>query len=241
VTLVDAREALVRRVRMLEELVKARLEVDVPGMAAGVRARLQSRLALTPVPIDADLADKQGPLGWGRITTSVWQAPQFRKVVLSTVRLRPVIEGFAVVLLPTPERAAPVFGADLMALPARVSVNADIYGKNDASDGLAFDELSESFARLGSGAGPEWSRALASGNGLHAKLSLRAVDDGFGAITSAMAKYFELVDRATSDTNTTDVQREFFSAFHNYGPRKGPLGYIFGQVWTERYSRLIFE
>ena len=47
-----ARDSLVRQLRVLEELVKARLEVDVPGMVAGVRARVESRLHLSPLPID---------------------------------------------------------------------------------------------------------------------------------------------------------------------------------------------
>ena len=59
-------DSLVRQLRVLEELVKARLEVDVPGMVAGVRARVESRLHLTPLPIDADLANKPGPLDLGQ-------------------------------------------------------------------------------------------------------------------------------------------------------------------------------
>ena len=56
-----ARGQLVRRMRQLEELVKARLEVDVPGLLAGVRARVESRLHLKALPIDADLANKPAP------------------------------------------------------------------------------------------------------------------------------------------------------------------------------------
>jgi hypothetical protein len=241
VTVAQAREALVRRARVIEELLKARLEVDVPGMVAGVRARLQARLSLEAVPIEADLADKQGPLGWGRVATTVWQAPQYRKIALSAISLRPVIEGFALVMLPVASRAAPVFGCDLMALPTRVSVNAELYGSHDSDSREALASLSESFARLGSGPGPTWARSLASGEGLHAKLSPRAVEDGFGALTSAMAKYCDLVDGAGGNGSTDLQQRQFFDLFHAHGPRKGPLSHLFGSAWAERYSRLIFE
>jgi hypothetical protein len=122
-----------RQVRVLEELVKARLEVDVPGIVAGVRARLESRLHLQPVPVDKDLADKQGPLGWGRVHTTVWEAPSFRKIALTQVSMRPMIEGLALVLLPSARLAAPIFACDLMALPTRVSVNADVYGAEPAA------------------------------------------------------------------------------------------------------------
>jgi len=95
-----ARDSLVRQLRVLEELVKARLEVDVPGMVAGVRARLDSRLHLAALPIEADLATKPGPLGFGAVKTWAWECPDARKVVLSHIGLRPVIEGFALVVHP---------------------------------------------------------------------------------------------------------------------------------------------
>ena len=56
---------------VLEELWKARLEVDVPGLASGVRARLESALPLTAVPVDAELLTPEGPLGWGSVRRSV--------------------------------------------------------------------------------------------------------------------------------------------------------------------------
>src|SRR5262245_46366330 len=108
---------VMRQMRLAEELIKARMEVDVAGILGGVRARLESRLTLSPLPIDADLADKRGPLGWGRVRTWAWQAPACRKVVLSHVRMPPVIEGLALVVIPSPKLAAPVFACDLMALP----------------------------------------------------------------------------------------------------------------------------
>src|SRR2546423_5499103 len=93
-------DAVMQRARVVEELVKARLEVDVAGLVQGARARLESRLALAPIPVAAELADRSGPLGWGRVRTSAWEAPGFRKIVLSHVALWPIIEGFALVLLP---------------------------------------------------------------------------------------------------------------------------------------------
>lgn len=237
----EAREEIVRRVRQLEELWKARLEVDVPGMVAGVRARLESRLHLTPLPIDADLADRPGPLGLGSVRTWAWESAEARKVVLSHIAMRPAIEGFAVVIHPSSKRAAPTFGADLMALPARLSVNADVYGTPTETAGV-FAELAESFAHLDGSAGPEWARAIASGGGLHARPSLRLVEPAFATLTAAIGRYLDAL-AAAPEAGPADVkaQAQFFAAFHAHGPRRGPLGHLMGSAWAERYSRLIFE
>lgn len=234
-------DEVMHKVRVLEELIKARLEVDMAGLVAGVRARLEARLRLSPLPASADLADRQGPFGWGRVRTSVWEAAGFRKIVLSHVTMRPMIEGFALVLLPVPRAGATVFACDLMALPTRVSVNADVYGQPPPRELLA--PLGESFVRLNGGAGPKWAQEIASGIGLHAKVSPRMVDDAFGALSGALARYLDVATVATSDRGSTsnDLQREFFKVFHTHGPRKGPLGRIMGAAWAERYSRLIFE
>ncbi len=236
-----ARESLVRQVRVLEELIKARLEVDVPGMVAGVKARLESRLHLTAIPIDADLANKPGPFGFGNVRTWAWQSAEARKIVLSHIGLRPLIEGFALVIHPK-KRAAPIFGADLMALPTRLSVNADVYGVRERTSGV-LEPLGESFGRLRSHAGPAWAQPIASGVGLHAKPSPRLVDESFAALTASIGRYLDVLTAAQEETGDTSVasQREFFTAFHTNGPRRGPLGRLFGPTWAERYSRLIFE
>jgi hypothetical protein len=237
-----ARDSLVRQLRVLEELVKARLEVDVPGMVAGVRARVESRLHLAPLPIEADLAAKPGPFGLGSVRTWAWESAEARKVVLSHIGLRPVIEGFALVIQPSPKRAAPIFGADLMALPTRLSVNADVYGARELTIGV-LEPLGENFGRLRSGSGPDWALPFSSGAGLHAKPSPRLVDDAFAALTGAVGRYLDVLSNAKEGTTDGNVpsNREFFTAFHSHGPRKGPLGRLFGAAWAERYSRLIFE
>jgi Ferredoxin-dependent bilin reductase len=236
-----AREQVVRQLRVLEELVKARLEVDVPGMVAGVKARLESRLHLTSIPIDADIANKPGPFGLGSVRTWAWQSAEARKIVLSHIGLRPIIEGFALVIHPQ-KRAAPIFGADLMALPTRLSVNADVYGVRERTTGV-LESLGESFGRLRSHAGPEWAQPISSGVGLHAKPSPRLVDESFAALTASIGRYLDILTAAPEDSSEASVasQREFFRAFHVNGPRRGPLGRLFGAAWAERYSRLIFE
>jgi hypothetical protein len=240
VSLVDgAREAIVRQVKQLEELVKARLEVDMPGMVAGVHARLESRLHLTPLTIDADLALKETPWNLGRVRTQAWESPECRKIVLSHIAMRPAIEGVALVIHPKPGRKAAIFGADLMALPTRLSVNADCYGP-PSETAPTFVELGESFARLGSGAGPLWAQGISSGAGLHAKVSLRLVDDAFAVFTAALGRYLDVLTAAPV-AEPNGAGKDFFVAFHAHGPRRGPLGHILGRQWAERYSRLIFE
>jgi hypothetical protein len=224
-----------KQARILEELWKARLEVDVPGMWAGVRARLESQLQLKAIPIDAELATPEGPLGWGAIRTEVYSAPKLRKIVLSTVSQRPVIEGFAVV--------APIFACDFMGLPTHIGVNADAYGNRELGrmplDLLA--PLRESFGRLGSTAGPAWSLGLASGVGLHAKVSPRLANDAIAAVSAALGRAIEVISSAEPGPGGQDSQRDFFSAFHAHGPRKGPIRYLYGPAFAERYSRLVFE
>jgi hypothetical protein len=242
-------DTVLRRARVVEALLKARLEVDVAGLVAGARARLESRLPLEPTPVPGDLADKRGPLGWGRVRTQVWQTPKLRKIALSHVDVKPMVEGFALAIIPHPRLDAPVFGADLMALPTRVSVNADVYGPRDgtAKDRVRdiLQPLGESFVRLGTGAGPAWAQPISSGVGLHAKVSPRVVDDAFAALTAALARYLDVVDAAPSkpggDALAAASGRDFFAAFHENGPRRGPVGKLFGADWAERYSHLFFE
>jgi hypothetical protein len=232
-----------RQARLLEELWKARLEVDVPGLAAGMRARLESALTLTPVPVDASLASPEGPLGWGSVRTEVYSAAKFRKIVLTTISQRPALEGFAVVLFPEPELVAPIFACDFMGLPTRFSVNADAYGSRELGrmplDLLA--PLRESFGRLGSSAGPPWSLGLASGIGLHAKVQPRLGNDAFAALSAALGRAIEFISAAEPGPGGRESQEAFFRAFHAHGPRKGPLRYLYGNAFAERYSRLVLE
>jgi hypothetical protein len=228
-----------QRAQVLEEDLKARREVDVGGMVAGVRARLSQRLTLTELPVDADLLDRRGPLGLGRVRTQAYAAERLRKIVLSHVSLPPVIEGLALVLLPQTDLDFPVFAADLMALPSRISVNVDVYGA-DWQTRKALEPLVVPFRRLGSGPGPQWAGRLSSGRGLHAKLSPRRVDEGFAALTQALGVYLDELADAPPGRSTT-YQQQFFQIFHEHGPRKGPLHHIMGQEWAERYSRLVFE
>jgi|GEM_PF-3342806 len=237
--------AWMRRARVVEALLKARLEVDLPGLVAGVRARLTSRLQLQAIPVEADLADRAGPLGWGRVQTWAWSAPRLRKVVLSHVSMRPIIEGFALVLSPESGYAAPVFAADLMALPTRVSANADQYGVRHAPFQASLRGLGESFVRLETSGGPAWGADLASGVGLHTKLSPRMTEGAFAALSAALGSYLDTLDGLSTHSTTPEAdelaRQKFFQLFHEHGPRRGPLGRLFGAAWAERYSHLVFE
>ena len=131
-----------------------------------------------------------------------------------------------------------------MALPTRVSVNADLYAAPSLHEVArrTLEPLGESFARLESGGGPSWAQALASGRGLHAKLTPRAVDDAFAGLNAALGRAMDVTAGAPEDGDSgASTQRLFFELFHQHGPRNGPLGTIFGSTWAERYSRLIFE
>src|SRR5262245_12867213 len=90
--------------RLLTEM-SARYGVDVGGMAAGVRARLESRLPLSPLPLEAELAERPVRFGRGRVRTTAWEGPRLRKLVLSEIRVFPLLEGFAVTMLPRHEVA----------------------------------------------------------------------------------------------------------------------------------------
>lgn len=230
--------------RLLTEL-KARYELDLSGLLAGVRARLQSRLRLTPLSLDGDLAEQRGrAFGLGQVRTEAFESERLRKVVLSEIRLWPVIEGFALTLLPRPEVEAPCFGGDVMLLPTRLSANADVYGP-PARTRAVLTPVVERFARLESGPGPAWARALSSGEGLHAKVSARHVDDAFAAFTGALGAFLDAVEAAPVAAEgaapEASGQPAFFHAFHDHGPRRGPLRLLFGEAWAERYSRLVFE
>lgn len=228
-----------RRAQAVEEELKARREVDVEGLVAGVRARLEGQLALKPLPVEADLGDRRGPLGLGRVRTQAWHTDALRKIVLSHVALPPVVEGLALTLIPVATLDFPVFAADLMALPTRVSVNADVYGR-EWQTRQTLSSMGPTFAPLGTGPGPIWAAKLGSGRGLHAKLSPRCVDQGFAALTQALSKYLEELQQAAPG-HSEAAQAEFFRAYHDNGPRTGPLSKIMGQSWAERYSRLVFE
>lgn len=235
-------EALSHKAREIETDLRARREADVAGMVAGLRARLAEQLPLTPLPIDADLQEKAAPLGLGRVRTEAWQGGRLRKVVLSHIELRPVglpvIEGFALTLLPTQDADYPCFFADLMALPLRVSVNADVYGRDWQTQGV-LAALRPTFFRLGSSGPPKWVGKHGSGQGLHAKLRPAQVEEGFGALLQGMAAYLGgLADPPPG--RSTEAQEQIFYLFHQNGPRQR-LARIFGEPWAERYSRLLFE
>ncbi len=227
-----------RRARTLEEDLKARREVDVAGMVAGLRARLLDQLPLAALPLDADLQEKAGPLGLGRVRTEAWQTDRLRKVVLSHISLPPMIEGVALSLIPITDLDFPSFAADLMALPWRISVNADVYGR-DWQTRDALRPVRTTFFRLGGGPGPQWVGKLGSGQGLHARLRPHQVEEGLAALTQGMATYLgELADAPPG--RSIEGQTLVFRAFHQHGPRKR-LARLLGEPWAERYSRLLFE
>ncbi len=235
-------ERVGRQIRVYEELIDARLQVDMPGIVHGVRARLESQLRLTPTVIEHELAERRGPLGWGRVTTAVWRAPGMRKISLSAVDMRPVVEGLALVILPDLDKAAPIFACDLMALPTRLSIHLDLYGGAQIrpllDGGLA--SLDESFARLGGHKATTWSAHLQSGHGLHARVSLRAIDDCCTALNAGLSRAVEIINSSPAGDGSV-WQKRFFETFHAHGPRTGPLGRMFGGAFAERYSRLLFE
>ncbi|MSP62454.1 MAG: hypothetical protein EXR72_19400 [Myxococcales bacterium] len=236
-------EDLLGRVDRLRSEWRSRLEVDVPGMVAGVRTRLESRLALTPLPVDADLADRRGRFGLGRVRTWAFESQELRKAVIAHVSLRPVVsvwEGLVVTLAPRRDLHAPIFAADLMVLPTQVSASADVYGPAALTAGL-LHPLAPSIVRLGGGAGPEWTRGIGSGEGLHARVSARLVDELFAALTGGLGRYLDALLAAPRGGDSGRAQADFFAAFHAHGPRTGPLAHLLGSAWAERYSRLLFE
>lgn len=227
------------RVRTVEEDLKARREVDVSGMIAGLKARLAEQLELSPLPVPADLSDRSAPFGLGRIQTWAWSAPKLRKIVVSHIHLPPVLEGLALTLLPVHELDFPCFAADLMALPWHISVNVDVYGRDwQTRDSL--QSLRLPYQRLSNRSGPLWAARLGSGHGLHARLRPRQVEEGFAGLKEGVASYLKELEDAPPG-RSIESQTQFFYAFHQNGPRVGPLKRVMGDEWAERYSRLVFE
>lgn len=229
-----------RQARTLEEDIKARREIDVEGMVAGLRARLGEQLKLEALPLDADLGERRLPVGLGRIRTEAWRSEKLRKVVLSHIYVPGVIEGLALTALPGFELDFPCFAADLMALPWRFSVNVDVYGREwQTKESLR--GLQTTFRRLGGdNEGPLWAAKLGSGHGLHAKLRPRQIEEGFAALSQGLYTYLsELADAPPGRSN--EAQEQFFYTFHQNGPKNGMLRRLFGDEWAERYSRLVFE
>ena len=147
--------------------------------------------------------------------------------------------GLAMTLLPVHELDFPCFAADLMALPWRISVNVDVYGRDwQTRDSLS--SLRLPYQRLSNRSAPLWAARLGSGHGLHAKLRPRQVDEGFAGLTQGVAAYLKELEDAPPG-RSIESQTQFFYGFHQNGPRVGPLKRVMGDEWAERYSRLVFE
>jgi hypothetical protein len=227
------------RAQALEERLRARQTLEIAGLVKEVRAALDEAVTLTPLPADPELLDGKVPLGLGKVSTVALREERLRKVVLSHIALKPVIEGFALTLIPRADLDYPIFAADLMALPTRVSMNADVYGL-PAKQKRLLEPLWPAFDALGAGPGPLWAAHLGSGRGLHAKLPPQRTHEGFDALLDALDLYLAGLSEAEPGPSG-DSQAQFFQAFHENGPRRGPLGQVMGRDWAERYSRLIFE
>ncbi|HMU40679.1 MAG TPA: hypothetical protein PKE31_16845 [Pseudomonadota bacterium] len=231
-----------RRLRTLEEDVKARGEADFSGMANGLRARLVEQLELTDLPIDADLRQHALPLGVAEVSASAYRSPKVRKIVMSHVLVGasrlPAIEGLALTVFPEYEWDLPCFAADFLAFPWSVSVHADVYGREWQTQKV-LSSLQHAFLRLGSGPGPVFCASLASGDGLHARLRPRQMEEGFAALLQALKAYLDLFADPPPGRSQS-AQQEVFAVFHEAGPKKR-LRRLFGEAFAERYSRLLFE
>ncbi len=230
------------RARTVEEDLKARREVDIAGMLNGLRARLGEKLELEELPIDGDLRSHALPLGVAQISSWAYRSKLVRKIVLSHVVVGPsalpAVEGLSLTIFPEYEWDVPCFLADLMALPWWVSVNAEVYGREWQTQKV-LTSLRGAFLRLGGQPGPLWVAKLASGDGLHAKLRPRQVEEGFAAVTQALSQYLQVLSDPPPGRSKAD-QDAVFAAFHQNGPRLR-LRRPFGDAFAERYSRLLFE
>jgi hypothetical protein len=224
--------------RLLTEM-SARYGIDVGGMASGVRSRLESRLPLSPLPIDADLEEHATRLGVGRVRTFAYEAPRLRKLVISEVNLFPLLEGFALTLLPRHEVCAPAMAGDFMLLPTALSVNADVYGAPPTTRGV-LAPLAASFEALGSHPAAPWATPLASSEGLHARMSPRLVGEAYGALAASVGAFLDALAAAPEEPGRSDEQAAFFRLMHEHGPRRR-MRLLLGDAWAERYSRLLFE
>ncbi len=236
-------EVPIREAKRFEERLLARTQVDVDGLAAGLRARLAARLPLAPLSVAPDLEVGRAAFGLWSVRTSLWDAPRLRKIALSQVRVLPMVEGVALVLLPSPELDFPVLACDLMALPARLSLNVELYGA-PALRPLCRSILAPheaALTQLRNRARPAWSEVIASGHGAHARVDPRRIEECSSTLFGVVGGYLEALERARPGALGVPSQRTFFAAFHQQGPRKGAVSRVLGQPWAERYSRLMFE
>lgn len=236
-------EIPVREAKRLEERLLARTQIDLASLGAGLRTRLEAHLPLHALPIASDLQTGKAAFGAWKVMTEVWDAPRLRKVALSSVSVLPMVEGVALVLLPSPELDLPVFACDLMALPARLSLNIELFGA-PAMRPLAQKILAPheaSLARLRNRKGKAWSAVIESGYGVHARVDPRRIEECSAALFAVLGAYLSALTEAKTGELGVPSQRTFFQAFHEHGPKKGPVGRVFGAEWAERYSRLMFE
>jgi hypothetical protein len=222
--------------------LQAGQNVSVEHLADSLREHLARRLHdLQPIEVDADLREGRGRFGVGFVQTQLFRAPgaRLRKAVLTQISVRPLMEGFALVLQPDLGVDHPTFAADFILLPARLSVNAEAYGLSWQGR-RALSPAWERFAALGAGPGPQWAVHLSTPQGLHAKLHPERAQEALDVLVLGLHAYLDALESAPSGSSK-EGQDQFFRAFHANGPRTGPLRRVMGDAWAERYSRAVFS
>ena len=158
--------------------------------------------------------------------TWAWQSGEARKVVLSHIGAAAASSRVSRWSSIRGRRAAPIFGADLMALPTRLSVNADVYGARELTAGV-LEPLGETFrsAQVARRAGVGACRSRRAPVCTRVP-SLRLVDDAFAALTAAIGRYLDVLT-AAKEATAGGQRRVSTRLFHGF-PRQ----------WTAQGARL---
>lgn len=229
--------------------LRKRYSLNVPELVADVVARIRGTLPTEDYPLQPDMKRKNARfwIGRGGIENFAFRTRAIEKLVVSRIALSPIIEGFAVTLFPRPDLDAPVLGAAAMLLPMRMSFFLELCSSRYEDPtfmerwGARFAPIRARFPIL-AGVGPAWSREIASGYGLQAKMGFDHTDQVLAALHAYLDEYLSLlggagaVDREVGRAS----QERFFRIFSENDPARRPLPRLFGNEWTSRYSRVLF-
>lgn len=206
--------------------------------AVRLEGHLTRALALEPIPLEAELADRDGR--WkgslARLTASAWRGPSVsfaRFVSLSG----PALDIGNVLVLPQPPLDAPIFGADLVGVrPDAGLIVADLSPVAGVPPAAASAPL------------PDWAAGVFSDDPLIERVAADASAAAALARVDAMAERFTASVTASAGappSRSPDAIREahvrYMLAHRRDEKTAAMLGQIFGAAWAAAFvERVLF-